>query len=292
MSTSPPKLTIGIPVYNEERFLTETIQSAVDQTYPGVKIFISDNASTDGTWEIIQGFANQHEHITAIRHETGMKVSDHFKYVMAQADTPYVSWLGGHDTLEPDYAEKLIAYLEENEEVVLAYPTGNWIDRESKVQGQFDSKINTIGMEFGDSLYYLASSLFDCNLIYGIFRTPIVQTFPVDNIMSPDHVFLYRTAIHGKIGRVDFPGLNMRVVREPESWEEYFERNKKAGLAEGKFRGSSILYGPMAWRHFRLTMQQKQLPLGRRLTMVYKLRKCFKKRFNLGWLDLLRTMNK
>lgn len=64
-----PFVTIGIPVYNEEKFVAETILSALNQTYKNIRIIISDNCSTDRTFEIAAKYAQVDGRIKLIRHE-------------------------------------------------------------------------------------------------------------------------------------------------------------------------------------------------------------------------------
>ena len=62
-------VTIGIPVYNEENYLAETIESAINQTYQTIQIIISDNCSTDRSFEIAQKYAEQDSRILLVRQE-------------------------------------------------------------------------------------------------------------------------------------------------------------------------------------------------------------------------------
>ena len=53
------RLTIGLPVYNGDNFLAESLQSLLGQTYDDFEIIISDNASTDGTADICKQYAKK-----------------------------------------------------------------------------------------------------------------------------------------------------------------------------------------------------------------------------------------
>ena len=48
ITRSGPRVTIGLPVYNGERFIREAIESVLNQSYRDLELLISDNASTDG----------------------------------------------------------------------------------------------------------------------------------------------------------------------------------------------------------------------------------------------------
>ena len=62
-----PRLSIGLPVYNGETFLAESLEALLGQTYEDFELIISDNASTDGTTEICHRYEKQDSRIRYIR---------------------------------------------------------------------------------------------------------------------------------------------------------------------------------------------------------------------------------
>ena len=58
MSASP-SLTVGLPVYNGEKYLAEAIDALLGQSYTDFELIISDNASTDGTADICRHYEAQ-----------------------------------------------------------------------------------------------------------------------------------------------------------------------------------------------------------------------------------------
>lgn len=57
--TPHPRLSIGLPVYNGEEYLAESLDALLGQTYENFELVISDNASTDGTRDICRRYAAQ-----------------------------------------------------------------------------------------------------------------------------------------------------------------------------------------------------------------------------------------
>ena len=64
---SVPRLSIGLPVYNGENYLAESLDALLGQTYEDFELIISDNASTDGTADICRRYAKQDSRIRYIR---------------------------------------------------------------------------------------------------------------------------------------------------------------------------------------------------------------------------------
>ena len=67
-----PKVSILIPVFNRKSYISDCIQSALDQTISSIEIIIVDNASNDGTWEICQEYANRDQRIRIFRNDTNI----------------------------------------------------------------------------------------------------------------------------------------------------------------------------------------------------------------------------
>ena len=112
-------VSICIPVYNAERFIVETVQSALAQTYPHVEIVIQDNASTDNTWVLLQALADQHAPIQIQQNPANFGPNMNFNRVVARARGSYINILGADDTLHPSFLEKCLqAFHEHSADVI------------------------------------------------------------------------------------------------------------------------------------------------------------------------------
>jgi len=81
----PPRVSIGLPVYNGERRLAPTIQSILRQTYPDFEVVVSDNASTDATAAIIDGFARADPRIRVLRQPVNLGSNSNYRAVARAA---------------------------------------------------------------------------------------------------------------------------------------------------------------------------------------------------------------
>ena len=77
-----PRLSIGLPVYNGEKFLAESIESLLGQTYEDFELIISDNASTDGTADICRRYAQQDPRIRYIRQRQNIGSAPNHNFVI------------------------------------------------------------------------------------------------------------------------------------------------------------------------------------------------------------------
>ena len=76
-----PRISIGLPVYNSERYLRHSVESMLGQTFGDFELVISDNASTDSTWEICSEYARMDDRIRLYRNEKNFGAAENFNRV-------------------------------------------------------------------------------------------------------------------------------------------------------------------------------------------------------------------
>ena len=74
MTKNQPFLTIFTPNYNNSKFISETIESIINQTYSNFEYIIIDDCSTDNSWEIIQSYAKKDKRIRILRNEKNLGI--------------------------------------------------------------------------------------------------------------------------------------------------------------------------------------------------------------------------
>jgi cellulose synthase/poly-beta-1,6-N-acetylglucosamine synthase-like glycosyltransferase len=65
--TTTPRLTIGLPVYNGEKYVAESIEALLCQSFKDFELIISDNASTDSTGDIARRYEKQDSRVRYFR---------------------------------------------------------------------------------------------------------------------------------------------------------------------------------------------------------------------------------
>ena len=105
----PSLVSILIPAYNAERWITETIRSAQGQTWPHKEIIVVDDGSKDGTMAVAERFAP--EGVRAFRQENqGASAARNTALSLSRGD--YIQWLDADDLLSPDKIERQMALAE------------------------------------------------------------------------------------------------------------------------------------------------------------------------------------
>ena len=112
------KVSIGMPVYNGEKYIRQAIDSVLAQTFTDFEVIISDNASTDKTETICREYQKQDKRIKFIKQEENKGGSFNFPYVLGKAKSEYFVWLAYDDFWEPTFLEKNVLILNSNKNVV------------------------------------------------------------------------------------------------------------------------------------------------------------------------------
>lgn len=99
-------VSILIPVYNRAEIISETIESALSQTYSDYEIVIVDNNSKDGTWNIIKDYAQSYSRIRAFKNDSNIGPVKNWKRCLDEAWGEYGKILWSDDLIEPDFLEK------------------------------------------------------------------------------------------------------------------------------------------------------------------------------------------
>jgi glycosyltransferase involved in cell wall biosynthesis len=123
-----PRLSIGLPVYNGERYLAEALDCFLAQTFHDFEIIVSDNASTDRTEEICRSYAARDQRIRYYRNEKNLGAVPNFNRVFALSRSPLFKWAAHDDLYHPRYIQTCIRIVDENPDVILAHSRTAFVD--------------------------------------------------------------------------------------------------------------------------------------------------------------------
>jgi len=123
------KVSILIPVYNREKIISETIESAINQTYENIEVIIVDNKSTDNTWEILKSYSQKDKRIKIYRNEENIGPVRNWRRCFEYAQGEYTKLLWSDDLIAPEFIEKTLPYLINNPDVGFVF-TGTEIFNE------------------------------------------------------------------------------------------------------------------------------------------------------------------
>ena len=132
-----PFVTVFTPNYNKSKYLLETIESVLQQTYENFEYIIVDDCSTDDSWDIISDYASKDERIKAYRNDENLKIvkTRNKGFQFSSKEAKYYAILDSDDVSTPERLEKQVNFLEENPRYGLVGSDIIVIDEESKEIG-------------------------------------------------------------------------------------------------------------------------------------------------------------
>ncbi|HEY2759653.1 MAG TPA: glycosyltransferase family 2 protein [Pirellulales bacterium] len=131
MSNQAPKVSIGLPVYNGEMFLSSALDSLLAQTFTDFELIISDNASTDRTPEICREYATRDPRIRYVRHDVNGGAPWNFNEAFRMARGEYFKWHAADDLCSPIFLERCVGVLDADSTIALCYPRTMVVDAEA-----------------------------------------------------------------------------------------------------------------------------------------------------------------
>lgn len=107
-------VSIIMPSYNTGRFIKETIESVLAQTYPNWELLIVDDCSTDDTDEVVGAYLSD-ERIRYFKNETNSGAAVSRNRALREAKGKWIAFLDSDDLWEPEKLQKQIAFMKEND---------------------------------------------------------------------------------------------------------------------------------------------------------------------------------
>lgn len=149
------KVSIVLPVYNGEQYLSSALESILCQSYRNIELILVNDCSTDSTEEIIARYQARDSRIVSLRNEKNLKLPASLNRGFAHATGEYYSWTSDDNLYKPNAIEEMVRCLEARPELGMVYCDYEIIDENGAVTRQFqvgdsESQIfhNTLGACF------------------------------------------------------------------------------------------------------------------------------------------------
>jgi len=236
---TPPRVSLGMPVYRGEGYLGAAIESILAQTFTDFELIISDNGLDDSTPEICRQYAARDPRLVLHLHETNRGGAWNFNFVFHEARGTHFKWACHDDALAPTYLERCVAVLDANPEVVLCYPKTLMIGSGNTPPVPYADDMHLISpspaVRFEQVLFRKAQR---CHPAMGLIRREaLARTDLIGAYMSSDEILLAELALLGKyyeypealFYRRDHPNTSVRgnpTIHQRYTWYDPFNRSK------------------------------------------------------------------
>lgn len=281
-----PLVTIGVPAYNEEKYIREALDSLLRQTYRNLEIIVGDNGSTDATADICAEFAAQDSRVLHVRHPRNIGQNANFNHLPRVASGIYFCWASAHDFMDHDFVAKCVDALEANPAAALACPRTVYLNEKGektgmKIRNPFDVHGMPPAARFRETMWRV-----DCNIVYGMYRlAPMRETNFFQLVPAPDRVFLAELAIKGTF----IPADTAKYYRPNRGTAPQTELQKRHRLmryiwpertfTDAELQGNEF-YAPTV-RAFRSVALNADFPFATRLRCLFSVWMCGVMKFHL-----------
>jgi len=222
-------VVVFIPVYNEEKFLSETISSVLNQTFEDFDLIISDNHSTDSTARIIQEFQARDKRVIVWQPEHFCKSVEHGRYFinrLNQMDYDSTVMLGGHDLIDYRYVEVLYSSYQANPTASMIVGSGFEIDTTGNRLREWPSIPQLRGGVIFMRPLILLMALFYNIAAFGLFPSAIRKTLKVrHNCVGNDHLYIAEASLLGDIIVEPDAVIYTRRTEGAGDHETYFKKH-------------------------------------------------------------------
>jgi len=240
MASRPPRVSIGMPVYNDDKFLRPALDSLLAQDYADYELIISDNASTDATEAIGREYAARDRRIRYHRNATNIGASDNFNQVFRfSSGGEYFMWAGGHDVWAPTYLSRCVEVLEGDASIVHCNSVAHYMSYDGKDLGlirQIDTRPYSLFVRA--NLVRFQASIF---LIYAVFRSRALRQVGLlsHEALGSDLLLGFELSLRGPFAVVPEPlyfmrdnrGENSRPISRAQGVALFRERMFPGGMA-------------------------------------------------------------
>jgi len=211
-----PKLSIGLPVHNGERFLRQALDSLLGQSFGQIEVLICDNASTDRTPEIAAEYARADERVRIHRNNANIGGAPNFNLAFKLTSAPYFKWSAHDDVCRSDYLAECMTVLERDASVALCHSAVELIDEHGRVVRAHDEELPLVGSDcpavrFRDLIF----SDHWCTSMFGVMRRSLLSKTPlIARHVGSDRNLLAELGLLGRFHLVPRPLFQNRDHRE------------------------------------------------------------------------------
>lgn len=237
-----PLVSCGLFVRNEVAYVRRCLESILAQSYRPIEICISDNASSDGTIEVLEEFAQKHDFIKLHLHQSNVGIFENVNTVIKMSRGDFFFFVGCDDFYAPDFVYELIQPLLVSEtNIVSMSNTVLTDDDENQIKlieyrkifhGEYRTSLPSQILSIDPAVKAKKMNMF----FLGIFRRDFL-----DDLLSTDGRVLsygdrflpFMASLCGQLAYID-KNLFFKTKRQSQSYERNFDLQSAEGYNRRK----------------------------------------------------------
>lgn len=208
-----PVVSIGLPVYNGQRYLEKAMDSILSQEFGDFELIVSDNGSEDETGEICRRYAEKDIRIRYHRFRRNTGASHNFNHTFLLSRGEFFKWAAYDDECHPSFLRRCLEeFRSASGNVAMVYPLAEFIDEDGRVLHGDSDRIESSDVRPHRRLARVLSSLNYCDPVFGLYRSDYLRkTRLIGPFFGADNVLLGELSMIGEIRRLDDRLFRMRM---------------------------------------------------------------------------------
>ena len=234
-----------MPVYNGERYISETLDSLFAQTFGDFELIICDNASMDRTEQLCRAYADRDARIRYVRNAKNFGAARNYRRAFELSSSKYFRWANADDLFAPEGLARCVEVLDREPSVVLTYPKTKFIDERGNVISEYEDDLHLQSFKASERFSQVMERLGYVNVIYGLIRADILRkTGLLRNFPGGDIPLVAELALYGKFREIPefmffrrlHPGALSSYKVDVSLTQEFFDPSTKGKIPMTQWR--------------------------------------------------------
>lgn len=226
MNTNEEKISVLIPVYNNEKYIKKCIMSVLNQTYQNIEVIIVDDGSKDNSYSICQVFERLDPRIKLFKKENEKSIAKTRNFLLSKITAPYFTFVDSDDYVKEDYIELLYQNLKKYDsdlsscDFSFKYSFFHTFKLASQREKLYNSLLGYEEMVLGKNIHFM--------LWNKLFKTELIKDITFDNTSTygEDFIFCYQYIKKCKTISYINKKLYYYVVHKGSSVQSKFDSKK------------------------------------------------------------------
>src|SRR3982751_1385660 len=138
-----PRVSIGMPVRNGQRYIRQAIDSLLNQTFSDLELIVCDNASNDATESICRDYAARDSRVRYFRNPQNIGPAENHNKCFALSRGEYFKWHAHDDMCASTQLERCVEALDNDPSIVIAYPKTLIVDDAGNPVDEYEFPLRT-----------------------------------------------------------------------------------------------------------------------------------------------------
>ncbi len=213
-----PRVSVGMPVYNREKYVAAAIEAHLNQTYADFELVITDNASTDRSEDICRAYAAKDPRVKFYRNPGNLGAAGNYRRCFELSAGEYFRWTPSDDLVSPNLLERAVQVLDSDPSIMVAYGRTKLIDDQGNVTADFDERLHIMDERPSDRWMAVMRRIRLGNLHYGLTRTDQFRhTGLLRSYSGGDFPLIAEMALYGKFFEIPDAFFYRRMHAEASS---------------------------------------------------------------------------